>query len=208
MTTQIASERVERILSVLQELGSSDPKAHLNAITVINPTADKPYHNAQHCITVALYANEGAKWFGFATLDNLAIVLAALYHDYNHTSPDDNISRPFAITGAQEHVSTIEGERRPNFIADITTMIDEARTAKRRKAPEYYPSRFVYDADHMQVLEEDFGPFLEGLNKETGRSTTLEAYIADLRKRKLFTRWGKEYALVRILEPERFGLTA
>jgi len=208
MDTTIAEARTKRILEKLTELGSNDPQAHIDAISVTNPTADKPYHNSQHCITVALRVSEGARWFGFAQVDALAMTLAGLYHDYNHTSPDDNISRPLAIEGAREHIDRIEGQRRNLFVEDIAKMIDEARVAKRRKAPEYYGSRFVYDADHMQVLEPDFDEFLEGLGKETGRSLTREGYITDLRKRKLFTRWGKEYALVRVLEPERFGLTA
>jgi hypothetical protein len=207
MDQAVNASRISRLIETLTRLKSADPQAHLTAITETNPTANKPYHNAQHGITVALYASEGAEWFGFATIDKLAITLAALYHDYNHTSPDDNISRPLAIVGAQEHITRIEGERRTDFIRDIGTMIEESRYAKRRKAPEYYPSRFVYDADHMQVLEPDFDEFLIGLGEETGRKLQRDAYIADLRKRKLFTRWGKEYALVRVLQPDRFGLT-
>lgn len=204
MESSVAEKRVSRIREVLVSLGSKDADAHLRAILEINPTASKPYHNAQHCITVAIRSFEGARWFGFAAIDQLAITLAGLYHDYNHTSPDDNISRPLAVEGARKHISKIEGERRKNFVSDITEMISEARQGKRRQAPEKYGSRFVYDADHMQILEPDFEDFLLGLNSETGRNVNLEAYTADLRKRKLFTRWAKEYALVRILDPERF----
>jgi len=200
----ISIERTARLTELLVESGSKDAQGHIDAIVDINPTSTKPYHNSQHCITVALRANEGAKWFGFSEIDILAITLAGLYHDYNHTSPDDNISRPLAVEGARLHISRIEGDRRESFVEDILKMIEEARVSKRRKSPEYFPSRFVYDADHMQVLEPDFSDFLDGLNKETGRALTAESYIADLSKRKLFTRWGKEYALVRILEPGRF----
>lgn len=204
MNTLIASQRTDKVLAILEALGSENPVAHLEAISVINPTADKPYHNAQHCITVALYASEGSQWLGYTDHYKLEIVLAALYHDYNHVSPDDNISRPLAVAGAREHVARIERNKDVVFVDNICHFIEEARYAKRRKVPERYQSRIVYDSDHMQILEPDFELFLEGLNKETGRSVSLENYVIDLRKRRLFTRWGKEYALVKVLKPERF----
>jgi predicted metal-dependent HD superfamily phosphohydrolase len=207
MSEGIDRDRLNRLEALLHRLGSADPAAHIKAITVTNPTASKPYHNDQHCITVALRAAEGAADFGFVQSDQLAITLAGLYHDYNHTSPDDNISRPLAVEGGLMHTGLIEKERHPGFTLSVGEMIFEARHAKRRKSPNRYGSRFVYDADHMQILEPDFDKFLDGLNQETGRKLTRESYLADLRKRKLFTRWSKEYTLVRILDPARFGLT-
>jgi len=201
---------MQEALAILEELGSLDPAEHIRTITEVNPTADNPYYNAQHCLTVAIRVYEGAfKWFGVDRTTGLAAVLAGLYHDYNHTSPDDNISRPLAILGATEHIKRIESASFPrgvmgsisfeSFLEEIVEMIEDARQAKRRKAPENYISRFVYDAEHMQILEPDASVFLEGLSKETGRKVTIDSYIEELKKKKLFTKWSKEYALAGIL---------
>lgn len=185
-------QRLWDVQAALVQL-SINPK-HLTAITVDNPSANAPYHNAGHCCTVALNCLSGAKHYALSQENLKLIFLAGLYHDYDHTQGEcaDDINIARAIKGMRYWCSELD-DMDEQAMASIEDMIQSTIvpaslfTTKRSLC-----QSIICDADHMQYLEPDAKTFMAGLEKEMGIPVTDDSTSIFLSQYKARTDWGQQ----------------
>ena len=50
-----------------------------------NKSIDAPYHNLYHCLVVADNCLEGSSYYNLDTVNEISLIIAALFHDFNHS---------------------------------------------------------------------------------------------------------------------------
>lgn len=84
MDSMVKSKRYISVVAILEKLGL-DPN-HAHVLMTSNPLLHAPYHNTEHCFTVAINSYKAAKYYNLSMKQTTALFLAALYHDYDHAA--------------------------------------------------------------------------------------------------------------------------
>jgi hypothetical protein len=184
--------RVAKVHAILDELGLNP--AHIQAVTMENPSASLPYHNAGHCCTVALHCHDGANAHKIGVEKTRLLFLAGLYHDFNHSAGrySDSVNIANAIAGAVHWCNKLEsfGGREIDAIAEnIKATIYPGHLFKGKRN---ISQSIICDADHMQYLEPDAESFIAGIGTETGLKIDAVSTGQFLLAYKPHTIWGVE----------------
>lgn len=178
-------ERRRQLIFILNEL-VVDP-TNLQVVSDFNPSADAPYHSAQHLISTAVRAYAGGFLEGLTRRERAVLVVAALWHDFDHTggpSPDRiNIERAVAgyVAGA------FPGDQK--FVDAVVRAI--RATEDGGPGPTNALERVLCDADLLQCTEPDSGRWMVGLAAETGNIVNRETTAAFYKTATLHTAWGR-----------------
>ena len=132
-----------------------------------NPSSDAPYHNNSHMITVYKFCKEIAK--NIAYTDELNLLVAALFHDFNHSmgKEKDNINVQRAIEGFSDYYD--------NNLSN--SLVDKNRVISIIKITEYpyttedselnIEQKIIRDADLLQgAVDNWYDYIIVGLSKE------------------------------------------
>jgi hypothetical protein len=174
--------KVERLFGSM-----SMPFDLIAVVEALNGGSLNPYHNTQHLFTVAIRCAEAADFYHLDRQSRREIVLAALFHDFDHplnTSDAENIER------------AIDGWRKVGaaYLIDV----DNNEVERMIRATEF-PHReawdlmeeIIQDADLMQGIEPDREVFYAGLSAESGNSVDIESTRSFLRSQHVNTTWGR-----------------
>jgi HD superfamily phosphodiesterase len=131
-----------------------------------------PYHNTNHCITVAKASKELGELEGLPNEDIRTLIITALYHDIHHKgshSKEDSEN----ITLALEHVRKVLLPEDKDRIQEIEELIKSTEyLGDRFKYPSdelSLPQKILRDADLTSVVEDDwFQMVFHGLAEESG----------------------------------------
>jgi 5'-deoxynucleotidase YfbR-like HD superfamily hydrolase len=165
---------------------------HLRRLRGYNKT--QPYHNYQHMYQVTLFAAEGADYYGLDQTEKKHLILAALYHDLNH-SGDAAVSDAENIHVACSMVEAI--------LPGLEKDIDASYVASLIRATQFPPvsekttitEQIICDSDILQNIAPDREEWFKGLSKETGREVTYEStreWLAGNLDTLFHTDWAKE----------------
>ncbi len=156
---------------------------------------DLPYHNFNHLLTVVRYCFEGSSYYSLDEKDERELLLAALFHDVNHSGGKD--SDDINVKVAKSTVT--------NFIRDYNIDVDIDEVCKIIDATQYpyvieskdldLTQEIIRDADLMQVFEYNWiQQNMMGLCSEMG--VTMDKMIVGqkqfLMSAQFNTEWGKE----------------
>lgn len=167
-----------------------------------NPSRDAPYHNATHeaCVVVAAY--EGACFEGLRRHELDALMIAAAFHDFNHTAgrePDHvNIAR--ALNGLDQY---FEENTTDDEVMDLARKLIEVTEYPFIRAPRTLTEAIIRDADLMMPYQDEQLrlALFTGLREElatAGKTFTTEEYATGLAefysKQPWHTNWAKRRA--------------
>ena len=186
------ASRELRIKEILHKLGLSSQ--HLDNIKNLNPSADLSYHGYQHLLTVAINCFDLGEYYfsnGKIRQEIRLLVLAGLYHDWDHTGGqyEDSINIAKATVGMVKHVAELEDFSDAD-ISKISKLISMTEFPH-RGVPVSLSEKIIRDADLLQFAEEDFDRWAEGLTEESGNSVTVESTKKFLEKQTIYTSWAK-----------------
>lgn len=138
-----------------------------NHIIEFNKSNHLPYHNLNHLLTVLKYSDMIAHGEGVYFDQRLALHLAALFHDVNHSGgklkDSENIEN--AITAFQEFANThmcvdskLENYREDrSVICDVITLIEVTEYPYVKPNSALAPAeKIIRDADMMQAFENNW----------------------------------------------------
>lgn len=120
-----------------------------------NPSNDLPYHNNNHIVRVCEFAIMGAEYYKLSENDIRLLIVACLFHDYNHTGSgaNDDININNAITSLKEYMSTDIKRYHLYFtkeeIDKICNIIQSTRYPEIRE-PSNRLEKIICDADILQ----------------------------------------------------------
>ena len=182
-----STDDLRRIAAVEQLLDDLDiDPVNLVNVRFNNPSAAAPYHGFQHLITTALNVHAGAVAENLDVQDERIVVLAALWHDFDHEGakvPDaDNINA--AVSGFFSYDDSPNSIRQAVAAAIRATHVPGGIAATQGQ-------KILRDADLLQCLEPDGPVFMAGLAAETGTIVTPESTREFLLKTELHTNWAK-----------------
>jgi hypothetical protein len=190
LNTEESLKRLAKLDAIFKELNLSS--YHLTNIKAFNST--QPYHNYQHMITVAINCYEAGVQYQLAPHALRMLVIAALYHDIDHTGngiiPDAvNIEKAVALTEVLL-ISEIEPTVTPQEIIKIQNLIRSTETGT-GKTPATLLEQIIHDSDLLQSTEEDHEQWFTALTQETGYLVNIETTIEWYKTQKLYTTWGQ-----------------
>jgi hypothetical protein len=122
-----------------------------------------PYHGTPHLYVVTLGAHELALMEALSKHEVLNVVLAALFHDFNHQySTDDSVNIKCAVEAVREHLSDFDVER-------IECLVSSTRFPY-TDVPQDTSEGVMRDADilYSTLLVPDAQRFRNGLYEERG----------------------------------------
>jgi hypothetical protein len=187
--------RLEKVKRYLDLYGFNE--AHIDVVTSLelNPSANLPYHNSQHCITTAIHACEAGRYYTSNSLDkkNGLLLLAGLYHDFNHSNGrhNDTINVSRAATEMVDIMTTIEQGLSDEDINTIAQLIITTEHPSRVE-PANMLEKIMRDSDKLQWTEPDFDRWAEGLTKEIGRTVNLDTTIKFLSEQPIHTGYARK----------------
>lgn len=167
----------------------------LHYVEEISVSNFAPYHSLAHCLTVVKWCGRLASLLNLPESEEKPLILAALFHDFNHTEGHEedsvNIARALDGLNAFCDLHDIDSEIRDAAIANIRVtqfpFVFEPTTLAQK---------IIRDADIMQSLEPNRVEVLvEGLRKELevkfkrkiSRSEFCENQVSFLEDIKLYT---------------------
>ncbi|WP_415853618.1 hypothetical protein [Sinomonas sp. G460-2] len=165
-------DRRARIAAELEERFPAHA-GRLLAVLDVNPSAAMPYHGTPHLLVVAHAVLELADGEHLATEDTDLVLLAALFHDYDHAgATDDPVNIARAVAAVRAHCAFHDADR----IAELVEATcfphhgpaDDPAVAVLRDADIVWSSLLVPDAQR----------FRNGLAKERGTPATEQDAIA------------------------------
>ena len=166
----------------------------LNAVTAAdwNPSADKPYHGAQHLLTVAGRAYEGGRAHGFTAGGCWQLLLAGLFHDVGYREVDDDWDNIEVAVAALRRAHS-EELLKPGTAADVDAaqLLIESTCYPYRRPSQSLAESILRDADLMQSLEKDAPRWMAGLAAETGQPVTPASTRAFIERTGLHTEWAR-----------------
>lgn len=185
------TRRLDAVRALLRE--NSLP---LDALFDVRRTnMSQPYHNEQHLFIVTLASAAGANHYNLTAREKRALILAALYHDYNHTGkagvPDAiNIER--ALEGVENFISSAGYSSITHKDAEAVKHLIRATLHPNQERPANISEAIIRDADMMEWFEPDAEELLAGLNEELCPDSpfTMQTTEAFLRKHSFLTQWG------------------
>ena len=178
--------RVARAKELFGELGI--PVSFLEYALENNSGRNNPYHNNHHLLTVMLRCAEGADYYGLSVDDKRNLVVAGLFHDYNHSLSNDdaeNIRKSVAGWTDYKDLFAIVGVS----ASEVERLI--AATVFPHKDATDLGSEIIQDADLMQSLEPDAESFFKGLSVEAGVRIDAETTRIWISQQHINTQWAK-----------------
>lgn len=131
-----------------------DLGSYLKIILKENSSNILPYHNFYHILCVSYNAQAIATSLGLFQEEIRLLMLAALFHDFNHSGgklPDsENVKN--AIASFLEHSSETEEDN--NFVVEIIKATEYPYVIKEDELSLY--QKIIRDADLMQVFEKNY----------------------------------------------------
>jgi hypothetical protein len=195
LTSLFDTTRIHQVKHYLDVYGYSE--AHIDVITnlELNPSAELPYHNSQHLMTVGIHACEAGRYYTSDPLEakNGLLLLAGLYHDLNHSNGkhNDTINVSRAAAEMVEIMSVIEPTLSNTQINTIAQLIITTEHPSRVE-PANLLEKIMRDSDKLQWVEPDFDRWAEGLSEELNYNVTLENTIKFIDEEKIYTGYGRK----------------
>lgn len=200
LTSPESVERESLVRALLDEFGLA--QTHMNALKLYN--AHQPYHNWHHCAVVALSAIEAARESHVPESKQRLLLLAALYHDYDHTGEPQkadilNIVR--AVSGSQFWLGVKEpslSRAEKNEIVNIIAATEATHSHKPRSALE----SIIIDADVLATTGSDREQWWAALSEEQGVEINAENTVMFLRSQNFHSLWGikRAHDLIPVLQ--------
>ena len=159
-------------------------------------SANLPYHNIEHLLGVMTDVLEACHFYFFSFTETRTLLIAALFHDYNHTGVmgDDVINIKIAIDGITEHILESDKIWLPDIISYISAT--QFPHSSIEDTEENLPQNIIRDADVAYTLKDEwFNLVTNGLGAEMGKTPEemlkmqvpfMENYLV------LTTDWAKE----------------
>lgn len=170
--------RIEQVTNILKHYNLNPDHVLFIQDTEINPSAEAPYHNAHHLMSVAIAADRLGRYYLSNPQDPQLklLVLAALYHDLNHSLGEygDSINVSRAVADTIELLKLAEPELTNNELTAIGELILTTEYPYTGPAKNIL-HKIIRDSDLLQWTQPDVDRWLEGLTEETGHSITLES---------------------------------
>jgi hypothetical protein len=185
-------KNVIQIINNVEDKYPGDLKHYLRVIWY-SPNVNVPYHNLRHMLHVMWATYQGAQYYKDQidprTLRNMLI--AALFHDYNHPGESGNDSKniEIAIKGLK---TFILHQDRP-FLDEICGYI-KATQFPHLKLDLTLPGKIIRDADVAYTLSDAWIQTVSfGLSEEIGLSTEemLRGQEGFLKSLQFETEWAK-----------------
>ena len=188
LSTPANLAREQQLRDLMRELDISE--FHLNVVQLHN--AWQPYHNWGHCVIVALNAVEAADLLHQSKAEKRLLILAAIYHDFNHTGDASqadvfNIAR--AVKGMREWVKLKEKWVTQSDLNEIAEMIYATET-RHHGAADAMKDRILVDADILATDVEDAEGWYAALSEETGQQIDAASTWRFIRVTEPRTLWG------------------
>lgn len=185
-------KRAEQVVDILNKLNLSPEHVSVLSSKVSNPSADAPYHNSEHLFTVTMNCYEASCYYKFTKEAQRELILAALYHDYNHSVGEhaDWVNILSAVTGAVNLIPLHEPGMSAVTLKRIVNVIQSTQYPEVSK-PKNILECIIRDADILQTTEEDAAVFISGLNEENGTELTVETSRQFIENHSMFTWWGE-----------------
>lgn len=168
------------------------------------------YHNNYHSVCVALNCYEGAIHQKLPENETQTVVLAGIFHDFNHSggvySDEKNIAR--AIIGLWSAHIKIDDHYQHGVVNQAMQVLGITKYPFER-SPSTIMEMIIRDADLMQPYEEDdklLKKQYQGLHTEIERSYPIKFSIAEFAVGQLlwfkenvtwYSPWGKSKASIR-----------
>lgn len=185
-------DRTTMVAIKLRELGLNP--GHLIVITEVNPSRSLPYHNSHHCLSVALNAEEGARFTGLGIEDRRTLFIAGLYHDFNHSggANPDSVNVADAAAHMKAWCRLLEDFTEGQLESIHTTILSTRWPYDEVPGETTMVEDILCDADLMQWTEPDTKDFMEGLGAEKNEVITLADTRKFLTENPPRTPWGKK----------------
>lgn len=190
-------KRKEKVKIILNHLGLTYD--YISYLEKHNKGMNNPYHNLEHCYTIAIRSIEGAIVHSLPTIEQRKIFIAALFHDFNHTAgkltDDKNIE--LAIKGLSSFFNNHLKEHADSSLLGKNALNDMSEIIKVTQypfihTPKTLSEKIIRDADLMQYFEIDYQKFIDGLGEELNLSITKEQTKDFILKQETHTEWGKQ----------------
>lgn len=148
-----------------------------------NTALNAPYHNHYHAACMLANCLEGAHHEGLSELETRQLLVAALFHDFDHTAGRQADLVNIKLAGMAVSMLPSQGLLSTRDSETVRELV-EVTCYPFTRAPETPAQRIIRDADLMQVYEDDEARLKEqylGLKREVevrlGRGLTLQEFI-------------------------------
>lgn len=156
-----------------------------------NNPSQHPYHNSQHCYTVAINAILAADHYRLSEKDTVELIIASIFHDWGHSGG--------TLTEAENiDVAVISYT---SASAMFKTYLDHQSIIRLIRATQYphipvfeLKEQIMQDADLLQHMHDDALKWIESFNNETGGNHSALEVAEFLNKQNFNTKWGKKKA--------------
>lgn len=156
-----------------------------------NNPSQHPYHNSQHCYTVAINSIVASEYYKLSDKDTLELVIASIFHDWGHSggafSESENIET--AVIAYSSTSAMFQA------YLDHQSIIRLIRATQYPHIPMFeIKEQIIQDADLLQYMHDDALNWIEAYNKETGKAYSTSDVARFLSEEKFNTKWGQEKA--------------
>lgn len=188
--------RKEKVKTILDNLDLQYD--YINYLEKNNLGKDNPYHNLEHCYTIAIRSVEGAIVNSASTIEQRRIFLAALFHDFNHSAGKlkDNENILLATNGLKKLFNDELKDHSDKDLLGENALYEMEKIIKVTEYPFIHEpntllEKIIRDADLMQYLEIDYEVFMKGLGEELNLNITKEQTKNFILSQKTYTTWGE-----------------
>lgn len=185
------------VLEIIARDGDALPRA-FRYIVENNKSNAAPYHSLHHMLRVMYHCNDGAVYHNLDSKSRINLLVAALFHDFNHTQgkSKDDVNVQIAIAGVQAWYHS-------NPLNETNVNIDKVvEIIKATQYPYVIPAedltieqKIIRDADLMPSLEVDWiNTMIVGLKEEMGVESFLHMVEGQQRFHegiKMCSTWGQ-----------------
>ena len=168
--------------------------AHYFRVLWHSPNILHPYHNLRHMLHVTWATYQGAMYYKDQLSDEQirALLIAAMFHDYNHTGTtgNDSVNIQMAINGMRTHALPMDR----NLIEESCKYIRATQFPHLNENFDL-PSLILRDVDVAYTLSDVWIQLVNfGLNQELGMSPEqmLKGQESFLSNMKFHTEWGEK----------------
>jgi hypothetical protein len=112
-----------------------------------------PYHNLQHMLAVTCSVYEGCKFYDISGVHMRNLLIAALFHDYNHTGlvGDDEVNIKIAVEGLKKHILLEDSDSLITIVSYIL-----ATQFPHKEGYDNLLMQIIRDADITYTMTEDW----------------------------------------------------
>lgn len=161
-------QRRQNVIEILEVLDLNIK--HIERVSSIehNHSTNAPYHNTQHLFTVTINAFDLAQYYVLSRTETRSLVIAALYHDVNHSQGEyyDAVNVARAVEAMLVSVSDL-GDEFSRAEINLAAKLILSTEYPHVKEPLTTAEKIIRDSDLMQNAEPDLDRWFSGLSKET-----------------------------------------